>query len=129
MVKETSGNDTLDGGPGTSSNVFTCIDGVLSLPVCKKIAMSIIFLIHLVCFISNGLVKRLVGKFKILMAVAYFSPKILNSRCLIFCPNLENSMNILLLCENITQNLYTLKQKLRFYLFLIEIATFFVLEC
>ena len=32
VVKETSGKDTLDGGPGTSSKVLTCIEGVLSFP-------------------------------------------------------------------------------------------------
>ena len=39
-------------------------------------------MLHSVRFISNDVIKRLVGKFQIFTAVAYFLPKIWNSRCL-----------------------------------------------
>ena len=45
--------------------------------------------LHLVSFISNGLFKRLVGKFPVFWAVAYFFLKILDSRCLFFIVNFE----------------------------------------
>ena len=45
--------------------------------------------IHLVSFISNDLFKRLVGKFPVFWAVAYFFLKILDSRCLFFIVNFE----------------------------------------
>ena len=38
--------------------------------------------LHSVRFISNDVIKRLVGQFQIFTAVAYFFPKIWNSRCL-----------------------------------------------
>ena len=45
--------------------------------------------IHLVSFISNDLFKRLVGKFPVFWAVAYFFLKILDSRCLFYIVNFE----------------------------------------
>ena len=48
-----------------------------------------IHIIHLVSFISNDLFKRLVGKFPVFWAVAYFFLKILDSRCLFYIVNFE----------------------------------------
>ena len=45
--------------------------------------------LHLVSFISNDLFKRLVGKFPVFWAVAYFFLKILDSRCLFYIVNFE----------------------------------------
>ena len=47
------------------------------------------FWYSLTSFISNDLFKRLVGKFPVFWAVAYFFLKILDSRCLFYIVNFE----------------------------------------
>ena len=72
----------------TNPSTF-CFQTTLKVIVSQDKFHSQICYLHLVSFISNDLFKRLVGKFPVFWAVAYFFLKILDSRCLFYIVNFE----------------------------------------